>query len=494
MKLRSSGFLGLSFSDRMIACAEVSVAGHRRTARRLATFPVPQGAGLDKPEALGEALAAFLRANGFAASRAVVGIPAKWLIAMERDVPPAGEDEARAMLRLQAERLAVSESGELVFDYAGTPDPNGPNRLLLVGVLRQRLDQIERALTAARLGTLAITSSALALAKAAGAATPAPGAADANSPMLVLGRQGAEMVWRNAAGVPRMLRHVAVVAVNGHGPVAVSPIGSEVGRALTLARGNGTPASREMILWDGVGLSPDQLSELATRSGLTVRPGDASASLGVETAPDALATADDRRDAATDGDVFAPALALALAAADREHLPVDFKHSRLTPPRQRRIGKGTTWAAVAGVALALGLGGIYYAVEKRQREFNALEADLKENVDRVKVAQAQVDRTNTARGFFETRPPVLDVLREISLLFRDDERIWITSFVAKEDRKVTLQGKADSDRTVRALLKRVKENPKFADVKLGGSTVQEGTQNRSSEVLFSISLSYIATE
>jgi Tfp pilus assembly protein PilN len=488
MKLRSSGLLGISLGDRTIACAEVSVAGGRRVARRLATFALPQGMSLEKPEALGEAFAAFLRERGFGASRAVVGLPAKWLIAMERDIPPAGPDEARDMLRLQAERLAVSESGELTFDYAGQPDPSGPNRLLLVGVLRQRLDQIERLLKAARLSSVAVTSSALALAKVAG------GAADGNSPMLVLGRQGAEMVWRNAHGAPRMLRHVSVVAANGHGPVSVTPLGSELGRALTLTRGNGTPASREMILWDGVGLSADQVTELSTRSGLNVRPGDAMASLGLETAPDAVAGTDEHPGAAADADVFAPALALALAAGDRDRLPIDFKRSRLTPVKQRRFGKGTTWAAVAGVVLALGLGGLYYAVDKRQRELDVLEADLKEHVEPVKTAQAQVDRTNTARGFFETRPPVLDALLEISLLFRDDEKIWITNFVAKEDHKITLQGKADSDRTVRAFLKRVKENPKFADVKLGGSTVQEGTQNRSSEVLFSITLSYIVKE
>ena len=495
MKLRSSGFLGLSFSDRTIACAEVSVAANRRTARRLATFPIPQGAGLDKPDALGQALAAFLRENQFAASRAVVGIPAKWLIALERDIPPAGEDEARAMLRLQAERLAVSESGELVFDYAGTPDPGAPNRLLLVGVLRQRLEQIDRALAAARLTPIAVTSSALALAKAAGDASAPSASADANAPMLVLGRQGAEMVWRNAEGAPRMLRHVAVIAVNGHGPVSVTPIGSEVGRALTLARGNGTPASREMILWDGVGLSADQVNELSTRSGLSVRPGDALASLGVDAAPDALATKDDHRaQAAADGDVFAPALALALAAADRDRLPVDFKHSRLTPPKQRRVGRGTTWAAIGGAVALLALGGLYFAVQSRERELNTLNAQLKEGAADVKAAQASVERTNVARGFFETRPPMLDALREIALMFRDDERIWITSFTAKDDRKVTLQGKADADRTVRALLKRLKENPRFADAKLGNSTVTEGTQNRPSEVTFSITFSYVTTE
>jgi len=148
-------------------------------------------------------------------------------------------------------------------------------------------------------------------------------------------------------------------------------------------------------------------------------------------------------------------------------------------------------------------------------EFNALDQSLKDNVDNVKAAQASVERYNVAKGFFETRPPMLDALREISLLFRDGDNIWVTSFTAKDDRKsqaltakddrkspagqrafeeVTIQGKADNDKTVRALLTRMKENPNFADAQLLSIAVQEGTQRRAQEVLFSIRFSYTATE
>jgi Tfp pilus assembly protein PilN len=514
MKLRSTGFLGLSVTDRAIACAELGPgAGNRRgsggagggaggrvVVRRLATFAVPQGLSLDKPEPLGEALSGFLRDKGFAASRAVVGIPAKWLIAMEREIPPAGEDEARAMLRLQAERLAVSESGELVFDYAGHPDPKQSNRVLLVGVLRQRIDQLDRLARSAGLVPAAITSSALALAR---------GARDAqdDAPMLVLGRQGAEMVWRHQ-GSPKMLRHVSVMAVNGHGPVNVAPLASELGRNVALTRANGMPVARELLLWDGVGLSPEQVGELATRSGLSVRAGDALATLGVEAEPDALA-ADGDPVAATaapaHADVFAPALSLALAAADPQLLAVDFKHSRLTPPRERRFGRRSTWGVILGAALVLAGVGLYAAVERQQSEFDQLNKQLKDTQGDVKDAQAKIDRANYGRGFFDTRPPYLDSLREISTLFRDDERIYVTSFSAKEtreqnaaagkeNREIRVSGKADTDRTVRALVERLKKDPKFANVQLLSSTVQEGTGNRSAEVSFSIVASYIAPE
>src|SRR5439155_2127905 len=101
---RSSNLLGLAVSDRAITCAELSVTGERRSARRTAVFELPAELSLEQPAAVGQALALFLRSNRFTASRAVIGLPARWLFAVEKELPPAGEAEARSALRLQAER------------------------------------------------------------------------------------------------------------------------------------------------------------------------------------------------------------------------------------------------------------------------------------------------------------------------------------------------------------------------------------------------------
>src|SRR5439155_23891697 len=107
---RPNSFLGVAVSDRSLSCAQVTIAGDRRSVRKTATFIFPTDATLDQnPEAAGQALAGFLRQKGFTASRVVVGVPARWLIAVEKEIPPADPQQARAALRLQAERLAVAE-------------------------------------------------------------------------------------------------------------------------------------------------------------------------------------------------------------------------------------------------------------------------------------------------------------------------------------------------------------------------------------------------
>ena len=504
MILRSSTFLGISLGDRLLSCAEIAVTGGKRVVRKLAALPLTDELSFDKPEALGSALSALLSQRKFSASRAVVGIPAKWLIAQEKEIPPAPEDQGRAMLRLQAERLGVSDSGEMVFDYAGRISADEPNKVLLVGLLRQRLDQIEKVIESAGLTVGAVTSSALTLAQ--GAARGA--GADQGLPMLLLGRQGAEVVWRHE-GMPRMLRHLAVFAVNGHGPVTLGPLGSELGRAMALTRSNGSGAAREMLLWDGIGLSEDQLNELAERSGVRVHPSDTMTMLGLESSNGSVAVGDPAATAGTQtaealAQTFAPALALAAAAADRQLLPLDFTRSRLTVRRSRRLGQRTTWMILGASLLVLMAIGLYVWVQQRQSQLDSIEttiAGMQKDVDEAKVV---VDRMDYTRAYFDARPPLLECLREITLAYHDDDKIWTTSLTLREEerrtekekklppvRKGTLQGKASDNNVVYAVLDRLRKNPKFASVQM--LKVQE-VGGKSKDVTFTASFNFTATE
>jgi hypothetical protein len=376
------------------------------------------------------------------------------------------------MLRLQAERLAVTENGEMVFDYTGELGSEAVSKVLLVGVLRNRLDQLERLFESAGVTVLAVTSSALALARGARNA-------DQNQPMLLLGRAGAEVVWRHQ-GTPKMLRHVSVMAVNGHGPVSIGPVGSELGRSMTLSRANGVP-TRELLLWDGIGLSDDQLVELSERSGLQVRPSDALQVLGLEAEPDAKQTAD--------REAFAPALSLALAGADRDLLPLDFRRSRLTPAPKRRLSRGTTYAILAAAILLAAIAGMYVVVERRQTEYDKISGELNSMQGTLKTANAMLDRVNYGRGFFETRPPYLDVMVELTRAFPRNDPIYVTSVTLRDNHKGQLQGKAPREKMARDLLDQIKKNPKFTDVKL--QNLRE-TGGKTNDFTFSINFTYTA--
>jgi hypothetical protein len=451
---RTSSFLGVAVSDRSATCAEVNAqGGERRSVRRTATFTFPEGVDLNAPDALGQALAAFLRQKRFTATRAVVGVPARWLIAMEREVPPADDTQARAMLRLQAERLAVAESGEVVFDFAGRTSSSGVSKVLLVGVVRDRLAKVEKMMDAAGMSIAAVTSTGLTL---AGATSTSGGG------VLMLGRNGGEVVWRSD-GSPRMLRPVSYL-MNGHGLPPIAPLGAELHRAVALAGANGDGGG-DLLVVDGVGLPREHVQQLAQRLGVDVRAEDGVAALKVSVDPGAAAEKE-ADEPATVGR-FAPAMALALAGARPELLPFDLTHSRLAPAPAKRFSRVQIWGAAIAATVIVGLIGLYISIHSRETELAALTEQLAGMKDQIKTAQENVDRFKYGRGYFETRPPVLDCLRELAGAFNDGERIWVNNVTYREGNRFTVSGKSADTKTALAIIDRVRANPRFADVKNG---------------------------
>lgn len=475
MRLGSSTFLGAAVTDGSITFAEVSAGGEKRTVRHVATFPLPAGQSFDSPEPLGQSIASFLRQRKFGASRVVIGVPAKWLIALEKELPPADETLATSMLRLQAERLAVAESGELAFDYAGQADPSQPSKVLLVAMPRKRLERVEQALESAGLTIAAVTSTALTLASEAQSSDPGvappPG-------LLLLGRNGVEMVWRQQ-GAPRMLRHLSFTMLNGTLP-PLGPLSAELRRTVALVPRAADGKPPELILCDAVGLTDQQRREFSERLGVNVKACDAGTAMGLTTA-----------DVQANGDGFAPAAALAVAGIRGSALPIDFKHSRLAPQPPRRFGKRSVWGAATGAVLVVLIGFLYFDVHRTRAELDAANARLAEMAPDIKDAENSIERIRYARSFFETRPPMLDSLREITLSFGESERIWATSFTMRDNRRVQLSGKAANQGVVVAVRDRLMNNPKFADVKLL-EVRDAGGQSR--DVSFSISFLYRGTE
>src|SRR5207302_9625272 len=109
---------------------------------------------------------------------------------------------------------------------------------------------------------------------------------------------------------------------------------SELRRAVSMLPTNGSPGPREMVLWDGAGVEPASLGQSL---GMKVRSGDLP-SLGVTAGEAAVNGAASK---------FAPAVSLAMSGLGERSLAVDFLHSRLAAPKQRRIARWMIWAAAA---------------------------------------------------------------------------------------------------------------------------------------------------
>lgn len=494
--LPKNSFLGIALGDRSIAVAEVAPARGARDrweARRIAEFvlPVPAADGAAAGDT-GEALGRFLRENGFTPGRAVIGVPARWLVAREREVPPASPEQAAEVLRMQAERLFSAELGEVSVDYAGAPDPSSSRNVLLIAMPRPQLQRVVKMVEAAGCDAVAVMPSTLALASAGAIGQMGGGFADG----LVLNLSGdAVELIAHRAGSPRLLRHLSVrgpdlASQNGSRTVAVASLAGELRRTIaTLPRADaatGSPAgaSGNMLrLFDGVGLSATDADTLARQAGVELRPatagGDLSA-LGLASKASVVATGADAR--------FAPALALALLGASRRADAVDFLHPKLARPKTRRFGRRGAWAVGIAAAVAIALAALWLDVRNKESELVQLRGQIDAIAPDVAAAEATAERVGTARDWFNGRPPVLDVLRDVTAAFPDESQpVYVTTFTFSENGRGTIAGKAATWDSVGIIGSRMTLNPNFADVRLPDQRTAGGTSN---ELSFSIAFQY----
>jgi hypothetical protein len=494
--LSRNSFLGIAISQRSLAIAEVAASRGRCEVRRVAEFT---GGGepdaiIARPAETGEALARFLRQNGFSASRAVIGVPAKWVVAREKDLPPTDEQQATDILRLQAERLFSSELKGLVFDYAGTADPSKPTRVLLMAMPRERVEQASAMAEAAGLTIQGVVPTTLALAEAPAQARDAL--------LLNVGNDAVELAAQ-AGGSTRLLRHLPVrptslVSQNGTRESAVGALASEIKRVIALIPSEAKPsalngesgirAPRTILLWDSLGLDSAHADLLAESAGVNVEAQGDLAAMGLLAPTGEPPPADPLR--------FAPAVALALAGAraaareaeKRQTLPVNFLSPRLAPPRRARVGRRTVWAGIIAAVLLVTFGALGYDLYNRQRDLSKLQNELASMGLDVKAVENLNDRVKSARGHFMGRPPLLECLRELTLAIPLNERLYVTNFHLRDNRKGTVAGRSSDQKNVLALMDRLRASKKFTDVKLVNMQDAGGS---SREVSFTLSYTFI---
>ncbi|MDB5304726.1 MAG: hypothetical protein JWM97_2275 [Phycisphaerales bacterium] len=470
--------------------AEVSLAQGASQITHAGEFTYPEGAGLQQPQALGAALAEFLKREGFTAHGAVFGIPAKWVLSKFKEVPPVAPETAAEMLRLQVEADFSPELKDLVYDFAGESSPSQARSVLLVATPQRHVDQARAIAEAAKLNLTAIIPTAAALASAT-----TPAAKDA----LVLAFTGSavEFIARHDGGTAA-LRHLGASS----SPSAV--LAGETRRAVMQLPRNGTAGSNgssvngnsrgEVVLWDDVGVDPSVHVALGEALGVTVKRGELR-TLGAGEAPVG------RRG-------YASAVALAMAGLAEEAPPVDFLHSRLAPPKKPKVRREVVLGIVTAVVIVLGVVAAYFDLQGKEKKLAAGQADLKSQEPRIKAARAEVDTISYAQNWHAGKPQSLECFRDIvkALSTPDDGHTYITNFtlhetvkpppsgskaLPKADWSGVFSGKSTENQNVLSLLDRIKSNKRFTDVKLLFNTNVNRTGN---EVSFSITFKYVPGE
>jgi len=459
MKRGLSNVLSLVIGSRSIVLAHVTTGKPNTVAKRVGQFLLDDANWLDKADASGKALRAFLDSHGFDATHAIIGVPAGWLLAQEKEVPPTDANSASAILRLAAERLAMSGSAPLVADYAGKPSTSVDSKVLLVGMLRSQYEKLEKFASAAGLTISAVCPTSL------GVLDTLAG----DSSLLRITNDGAEIVTQDA-GVPTMIR-----------PIAAAPqqLAAELKRTLAMRPGG----VGRLAIADGGTLAGGDRDNLLARVGGSPRVLDEAScpGIGFDTAAMNGAATGLTKAAAL------PAVALG-AAAIAAKLPVDFADSKLAEVAPQRFGRKTIWA-VALVALAIiGVIALEWTVESREAEAADIAKKVAEISPQLKTAKASVAKLDFGRPYFAPHPPQLDCLKAITNAFNYNELIFADNVQLRDTGSGTLAGKAVNGTLPLALLDRMKAQPQLSNVQL--SSLQNNT-GKEKESAFSITFTFI---
>ena len=477
MMLRQRKILGLAMEERGILAAEVHLSGRRTELRRVAEFAYPDGISLDDPQCLGLALSKFLGEHGFSARNTIIGIPARWLLSKEKGFPPAGASALAGMVRLEAERSFATDLDHLMMDYANGPASGQGARLLMVAVTRQKADQLLAMSRAAGLRAKSLVPTSMVLAAALRPAS--------SSLMLFLRPDHVELVIR-CGGRFQALRHLSVALPAAAGATATSSAAwsqaavAEVRRlAALLPRTEGVPMPEELVVWAGARLDAQALQGLG---------GPLSLRTELSNGLDELGIAPSSSDGEANGQRFAAAAALARAGARGDGLPVDFLHSRLEVRGKARPSRMVGWAAAVAVAFLVVCGVLLADWRREERDLAALRERLDAMKADTDAARRVVERVTFARGWYEQRPKFLDCLRELTLTFPMEGRIWVTGLAIREDMRVVVSGKASDERTVLDTLDRMRSGPTFTDVKLLYMREAAGSAR---EIAFSVTFGFV---
>jgi len=142
----------------------------------------------------------------------------------------------------------------------------------------------------------------------------------------------------------------------------------------------------------------------------------------------------------------------------------------------------------AGVAVALAAAGAFAERSVREREL----ADLRVRLSAVKVRTAAaslvVERVAGTESWRAGRPSFLECLRDVTLAFPPDGRIWATSVAVREDMRGVISGKAADAGAVVALLDDLRRNAAFRDVKLVHMR-EAGGESR--QIAYAVSLVFV---
>jgi Tfp pilus assembly PilM family ATPase len=461
--------LGLAFEDTRIIVAEVRMRANRPHLLKSGEFVYRDGQSLENPTEFGQELHRFLKANNFSAKTAIVGLPAKWLIAKEVTIPPTSENALGHILGIQAERAFALNVKDLVFDYYGQADPTSTSTLLLMGTQRRLINQISTLAKVAGLKILAISPTAHALRHVN---------SDGDSDLSIYLRDDYAELWSAKAKLA-WIKHSPGSAQQTQEQWGKA-LKAEIERHLLLTADNGQGSEQHRVtVYVNASLADEAIEKLSRSLSAHVKIVNSHAHL--------LSAGFDEEDLAKAG-VNVAAAVLALTGIDNQRPFVDFLHSRMVTKKTHARNRIVIWAVVACVILVAGLLATVRQWQQDRRDIAAYTQQLEAMAEDIEASKQVVERMSYTTAWTSHKPVFLECLHQLTQAFPVEGTVWATSLAIRENKQGLISGKSLGEDSVLKVLDSIKQIKAFENVQM---LYMRDAGRDTDEVSFAITFSFI---
>jgi hypothetical protein len=464
--------IGLAVEDNAILAADLHWEKDRFLVSNTKAFVFPEGIDLKDPERLGKALGQFLQENKFSAKKAVIGIPAKWLMLREKVIPATGKESIAGILKIHAEREFSLSPDELALDYTGPVASDTSNRFFLLAMLKANLDKVVLAVRWAGLDVLSVTAASVALFSVlrGSAYPPVP------RYFLYIREDYAEFIARDQEQTvdvkyfQKDIRKETGLFITELRRIMSHYSGNPGdGEQLLIWHASGEPC-REELKAIGDALSPHikivEANRLPFAEKLDLPGGENS------------------------GMFMAPAM-LAGAFNNTDPFYIDFLNSRMHVKRKMIKQNQVVWASAVAAGIVIIFLVLFFIWRGDQKEVSELRLKLKNMEGDINSAKDIIKKVADSDSWYSKRPKILECLKQLTTVFPEEGKIWVTNLALSEEMKGVISGRASDEKTIIDVMDQLKGNSNFSDVQM---IYLQGSGSNSQDVSFSMNFSFTGKE
>jgi hypothetical protein len=399
-------------------------------------------------ELVGREIRNHLDAAGIRERRCVLGLPLKLALTTHVELPDLPEADIASFLQIEAEKGFPSDVTTLLIATSRCRTPSGKQHAMLVGIPRNHLAQLDRALRAAKLKPVSLSLGIVAL---------QPAQTDASKGVLALaiGETHVSLQVTCGGGVAALRTLEGALEMEGGRRVLHADL---VAREARITLGQLPAELRESVHQIRIFGPRDLSQQLADEVELRLEP----MGLKIESVS---RYADNEFGLGLPADsAVSPALSLAAERLAGRRTPFEFLLPRVTAWKQVTAryssGKLRTVGAAAAVVLLIvaGLFGI------QQFQLAGLQSQWRAIAPKVKELEKVTQDIHQFRPWFDNSIRVLTILRQLTQAFPEDGVVSAKTVEIRDLSAVTCTGTTRDNQSLNKTIERLRSSGGISDL------------------------------